>query len=386
MLSRSDLTEALDALEDFPCVGILGARQIGKTTLAHQIAEKSNSEYVYLDLESPSDFEKLNQAEQFLTSVQDKLVIIDEIHRRKELFPLLRSLIDKNRRPGRFIILGSASPEVIRDSSESLAGRIAYIPLGGINIVEIGFDQMRDHWLYGGFPQPLLTIKNKQRWFANYITTYIERDLPMLGLPASPVETRRLWSMLSHFHGETLNYSALSKSLELTDKTVKSYIDFLDQAFMIRQLQPFHTNIKKRLVKSPKVYFRDSGLYHHFVGIKSFQDLIGHPKMGHSWEGYVVEQIQQLKNSDHDLYFYRTQQGAEVDLVIVKNSKPVAVIEIKHGDQVLPSRGNEVSAEDLEVKNRFIVHSKNSESDWTAKGDWKICSLQSFVEKHLSGI
>lgn len=386
MIQRALEKVAFELMEDFPCIGIIGPRQIGKTTLAKLLSDKSDKECIYLDLESPQDLQKLENAEAYLTKFEDALVIIDEIQRLKSLFPILRSVIDRNRVAGRFIILGSASPELIRESSESLAGRIAYLELSGLSCTELGWNRQEERWLKGGYPNPLLHIKQRMIWFDNYVKTYIERDLPLLGLPARPSTTSRLISMISHMQGSTINNSNLSKSLELTDKTVKRYLDFLDESFLIYQLPPYAVNLKKRLVKASKIYLRDSGLFHFLIGVDTLDSLFNHPMVGVSWEGFVIEQISIKLPLNGELFFYRTHQGQELDLVITKSGKPMAAVEIKYGDSILPSRGNKIAANDIKADYKFLVHSNNESQNWTTNDNWQICSLQYFVEKAIPQI
>ncbi|MCA1752589.1 MAG: ATP-binding protein [Cryomorphaceae bacterium] len=386
MITREAQSSALEILDDFPCLGIIGPRQIGKTTLAHSLAQGADKPVVYLDLESTEDLQKLSNAESYLRSIEDSLVVIDEIQRMKSLFPLLRSIIDRHRIPGRFIVLGSASPELIRESSESLAGRIAYLELGGITCPEIGWENQHDRWLKGGYPAPLLQVKNRFTWFENYIRTYVERDLPMLGLPALPNLSLRLIHMLSHIQGSTLNYSNLSRSLEITDKTVKRYLDFLEESFLITQLQAYSTNSRKRLVKAPKVYIRDSGLLHYLQGIDKQDALSTHPIVGASWEGFVIEQIKAELPKNYHLFYFRTHQGHEVDLVITRAYDPVAAIEIKYGDKVLPSKSNETAAQEIGAKHKFLIHSRADSKTWTSNNEWIICSLKYFIEKAITNL
>ena len=384
VINRNLILKGEKILSFFPVLGIIGPRQVGKTTLSKALA-KSYGNVIYLDMESPSDLEKLENAETFLQQYENHLIILDEVQVNKSLFPILRSIIDKNRKPGRFIILGSASPEIIRDSAESLAGRIAYLELGGLNLLEI----YKNHdtqalWIRGGFPEPFLKPEMDYIWKQSYIQTYLERDLPLLGLNSNPVWSRRLWQMIAHLHGQMLNYHELSKSLEVDAKTIKKHLNFLEQAFMIHQLKPYHANTKKRLVKAPKIYFRDSGLLHHLLGINSFFALQGHPKMGSSWEGFVIEQIHQLKPDNSDLYFYRTHNGAELDLIIERNGVAQAGIEIKYGDKANISRGNTEAANELGVQKKFVI--KQGGEDWPGKNDFIVTNLQNFLTIHLPTI
>lgn len=384
MVLRTLAQEAKNILAHFPVLGLIGSRQVGKTTLAKSLA-MDFERVVYLDLESVSDAEKLENAETFFKRFKDRLIIIDEVQRDKSLFPVLRSAIDVDIRPGRFILLGSAFPELIRDSSESLAGRIAYLELCPLNMLEVDPDKdLNRLWLNGGYPPSFLNPGISSVWLDNYIRTYLERDLPMLGLNANPVTTRRLWTMLAHLNGYTINYSELAKNLDISNQKVKNYIDFLEQSFLIRQLPPYFSNTKKRLVKSPKVYVRDSGILHHLLGVSSELELLGHPKFGSSWEGFVIEQIYQHKKINHQLHFYRTQDGAELDLVITKGDIPAAGIEIKYGDSAQITRGNTESANNLKLEKRFVI--KQSGEDWQMNNGFTVTSLQQFLKIHLMSI
>ncbi|MGB0167083.1 MAG: ATP-binding protein [Luteibaculum sp.] len=378
MVERQLEKEALLILTQFPCLGIVGPRQCGKTTLARYIEKKMDRQAIYLDMELPSDLQKLSDAETFLKSVEDSLVIIDEVQRTPHLFPILRALIDQKRTPGRFLLLGSASPELIRDSSESLAGRIAYLEMSGLNSLELGkLVSIDQHWLLGGFPDAVLNPASSNVWMKNFIATYIERDLPLLGLDADPILIRRLWTMVAHQHGQLLQWANLAKSLEIDTRTLKRYLLFLEEAYLIRFLQPFHSNLKKRLVKSPKVYIRDSGILHYLLGIKTLQDLHGHPQMGNSWEGYVIEQLSQQLDDDYNLFFYRTHTGAEIDLVLERNGTVESVVEIKYGDSAQPTRGNTEAAETLEVKRRFLL--KANGDTYPTSNNFQVISLFDFL-------
>ncbi len=384
MIKRLAQEKVENLLKGFPCVAIIGPRQVGKTSLAKQIRQKFPRS-IYLDMELQSDFTKLDDAETYLTQFYDKLVIIDEIQRRKELFPVLRALIDKNRKPGRFLLLGSASPDLIRDSSESLAGRIAYYELSPLLVKEILPDyNIKDLWFRGGFPDPFLNFDIWFDWMNNFINTYFERDLPNLGFPADSITGKRLWLMLAHLHGNLIKYSELAKSLELSINTVKSYISFLENAFLIRTVQPFYSNIKKRLVKSPKVYIRDSGILHFLLGIDNFEQLTGHPKMGASWEGFVIEQLIPLIPKNRQFFFYRTHDGSELDLIITKAGIPVCGIEIKYGSDVRLSRGNTEAINTLKPKNNFVIVKDNT--DYQITNNVRVSGLDLFLKKYLPNL
>lgn len=384
MLKRLKTSDLLDTLLNFPVLAIVGPRQVGKTTLAKYLSQKINKETVYIDLENESDVAKLADPILFFQTNENNCVILDEIQRNPALFPTLRSMIDKNRVSGRFLILGSASPHLIRNSSESLAGRIVYEELTPFNLIEINtVNSQEHHWLTGGFPDAFLA-KNpsiRRKWLKNFIQTYVERDLPMLGLDINRMVIKKLWTMLAHLHGQLLNMATLGKSLELTSTTIKRYISFLEEAFLIRQLQPYYVNIKKRLVKSPKIYIRDSGILHYLLGIANFNDLGGNPILGYSWEGYAIEQICQILPYEYEPFFYRTHQGAECDLVITKSGKPHLAIEIKYTSSPKVTKGLKQSILDVGTKNNYIL-TPNTD-DYLVSENIRVCSLVSFLSNYL---
>ncbi|RLD70589.1 MAG: ATPase [Bacteroidetes bacterium] len=358
IIERKQKQQILDLLGYFPVVGIVGPRQVGKTTLAKSLINKLERKTIYIDLEYPEDLNKLTDPVLFFQQNTDKCIIIDEVQRKPDLFPVLRSIIDQKREAGRFILLGSASPEMIRDTSESLAGRIAYIELSPFNLPEINklftYDK---HWFFGGFPNALLAPNPKlsKIWLQQFVQTYIERDLPMLGFPGSPQITSRLWQMLAHYNGNLWNATSFANALDISVPTVNRYIDFFEEAFLIRRLQPWGVNAKKRLVKSSKIYIRDTGLLHYLAGISDFNNLQGNMLIGSSWENYVIEQIYQLLPSDFKMYFYRTQAGAEADLIIVKGIEPIYCIEIKYSSNPKVSKGLMNVIKDLETKKNYII-------------------------------
>ena len=384
MILRNKLHEIIESLEYFPVVGIIGPRQVGKTTIAKEVAENISKETVYLDLENPRDAAKLQDPILYFEDNIDKCIILDEIQSIPELFPILRSMVDLKREPARFIILGSASPELIKGASDSLAGRIAYIELSPFNLIEVYKPKIIDAlWLKGGFPDAFLSPKTKfvEQWHYNYIKTYVERDLPHLGLNIDRSTLVKLLQMLSHIHGDILNYNNLSKSLNLSANTVKKYIVFFERAFLIRLLQPFYVNIKKRIIKSPKVYIRDTGILHYLQNISEKEDLYGNPLIGNSWEGFVIEQIAGLLPDKYQIYFYRTHDGAECDLVIAKSHKPVVSIEIKYSSAPKLSKGTFFSFKDLNTKFNYVI-TPNSD-DYLIKENIRVCNLYKFLTNYL---
>lgn len=385
MLKRY-LTEKLSSTTaQMPAVALLGARQVGKTTLARTIAKDINS--VYLDLESPEDLLKLSDPSSFLSLHADKLVILDEIQRRPDLFPVLRGLIDKNReqghRAGQYLLLGSASMDLLRQSSESLAGRISYIEMGGLNVVEIEDTQesRQKLWLRGGFPDSYLAADDAAAmdWLENLIRTYLERDIPQWGFRVPAARVRRLWTMLAHLQGETINYSKLAANLEVDAKTVTHYLDILTDLLLVRRVEPWHANVKKRLVKSPRYYIRDSGILHRLLGVNSYSHLLSNPVLGKSWEGFVVENILSVLPRRAESYFYRTAAGAEIDLVLKMPSSEIWAIEIKHG--VAPKLGMHYSqiCDDVGATRKYVVYGGNDE--FPVGNDVMVMSLTGILEK-----
>ena len=365
MIDRN-LTESLLArLDAMPAVALLGPRQIGKTTLAFAVAQQRDA--LYIDLQSPDDRARLQQPAAYFAENEHRLIILDEVHRVPGLFDVLRGAIDRNRRAGRkanqFVVLGSASLDLLKQSGESLAGRIAYLELTGINLLEHQrIEQDPTHnlstlWLRGGFPESLLSSDDAQslEWRRDFLTTYLERDIPDLG-PRIPAETlRRFWTMLAHLSGSRLNASALSRSLGVDGKTVTRYLNLMVDLLLVRRLQPWHGNISKRLVKSPKVYVRDSGILHTLLGISSRDALLSHPKLGDSFEGFVIENLMSVLPSSAQAFWYGTGGGAEIDLVIEFPDERWA-IEIKHSRNPTPARGFHEGCRDVEASRRLIVY------------------------------
>ena len=379
MIKRILEATVLQSLDFFPAVGILGPRQVGKTTLVKSLMNQLNQSSVYFDLEIAEDYETLvNNTTWVIDNNQDKTIVIDEIQRYLPLLPQLRGLIDRNRKAGRFILLGSASPIFLQKSSESLAGRVAYHELSPIGYSEMKQTNITEntHWLRGGFPDALLAPTDIfwSQWQQNFIKTYVEQDLANLGMPNQASITNNFLRMISHIHGSLLNYSMIGNSLGLTHTTVQRYVDILEQAFLVRRLEPWFVNMSKRIVKSPKIYIRDSGNLHYLYNMRSFSDLTQNPVAGASWEGHVIEQIiQQLKDGIQP-YFYRTTNGAEMDLVLVKGLKPIVSVEIKLSLSPALKRGSTESVNDLMTEHNFVVTPAGG--NIPVKPGWIHCNLK----------
>ena len=347
----------LRRLRSFPVVGILGPRQVGKTTLARQVAKGYKGMAQRLDLENPADLNRLMEDPVLVLDEMRGLVVLDEVQRRPDLFPVLRVLADRRPRPARFLVLGSASPDLIRQSSESLAGRINYYSLGGLGLDEVG-RQLNRRWLRGGFPEAWLARSNAAAflWLESFVRTFLERDLPQLGVRVPAPAIRRFWTMLGHWHGQVWRSSEFARSFGVADTTVRRYLDILTGALVVRQLQPWHANIAKRQVKAPKVYLRDSGLLHALLGINDARVLNSHPKSGASWEGFMLEAIiDALGLQDDQAHFWATHNGAELDLVVPRGAKLVG-IEIKRTTAPKITRSMRIALDDLNLAELIIVH------------------------------
>jgi len=360
MIRRHIQQKLIEALDNAPAVALLGPRQAGKTTLALAIGETRGS--LYLDLETASDRARLTDPESYLASHEDELVILDEVHRVPELFQSLRGLIDRGRRKGRtagrFLLLGSASVDLLQQSGESLAGRIAYLELSPLDALEIPAAEQDRLWTRGGFPPSFLAASDAVsfRWRQDFVRTYLERDIPQFG-PRLPAETlRRLWTMLAHNQSELLNVSNLARSLAIDVKTVARYLDLLVDLLLVRRLQPWHRNAGKRLVKSPKVYVRDSGLVHGLLRLPTREDVLGHPIAGGSWDGFVVESLVAASPDGTGASFYRTSAGAEIDLLLTLPGDRVWAIEIKRGSAPKVGRGFNEACADVNPARRFVVY------------------------------
>lgn len=368
MITRWIVNRLEQAMRHTPAVALLGPRQVGKTTLAHAVAQSRLA--LYLDLEAPEDLLKLSDPSAFLSLHSDKLVIVDEIQRAPDLFMVLRGLIDKNRRAGRkgehYLLLGSASMELLRQSSESLAGRISYIELAGLNVLEVPTDkpeEIHKLWLRGGFPESYLSASDRlaMEWLENLIRTYLERDIPQMGFRVPATRLRRLWTMLAHLQGEPVNFSKLGANLEVDGKTVAHYIDILADLLLVRRLEPWHANVKKRLVKSPHFYVRDSGILHRLLGIGDYDALLSNPVLGKSWEGFVIENILSVVANRAEAYFYRTAAGAEIDLLLKFSAKELWAIEVKNSVAPKIRPGFHLACADIKASHKYIVYGGDGE-------------------------
>jgi predicted AAA+ superfamily ATPase len=358
MITRiKELISLRRLLAQNPVVGIIGARQVGKTTLAQRYARQARGPYHYFDLENPEDEARLSDPMLALKELKG-LVVIDEIQRLPGLFPVLRVLADRKRRPARFLVLGSASPELLHQGAETLAGRIAYHELRGLALDEVGVGNHLRLWLRGGFPRSYLarTSSASDEWRRSFIQTFLERDLPQLGIAVRSATMRRFWSMLSHYHGQTWNSSEFARSFGVADTTIRGYLDVLTSALVVTQLPPWHENIGKRQIKAPKVYLADTGILHTLLGVARFEDLEKHPKLGASWEGFVIGQIvRRLGARPDECYFWGTHAGSELDLLVVRGRLRLG-FEIKRttAPWITPSMRN--ALKDLGLRELSVVH------------------------------
>ena len=354
MIARSSLHAAMTAaLKRSRVVALLGPRQSGKTTLARLLVPVSSANY--FDLEDPVSLARLSEP---MTALRDLTgtVVIDEVQRMPELFPVLRVLADRSPLPARFLILGSASPELLRQSSESLAGRMEVIAVSGLSLTEVGESAQSQHWLRGGFPLSFLAESDADSfiWRKNFIQAVLERDIPQLGSGVSALAMQRFWAMLAHFHGQIWNAAELARSMGVNESTARRYLDLLEGVFMVRRLQPWHENMKKRQVKSPKIYFRDSGLLHQLLGIQTGSDLQLHPRLGASWEGYVLEEILKSQQPD-EAWFWATHAGAELDLLMMQRGLRIGV-EIKRMDAPRLTASMRIAVDELKLDRLLVVY------------------------------
>lgn len=354
MIKRPQLLETIRrSLRRSRVVALVGPRQCGKTTLAREIVAPSAVNY--FDLEDPVSLARLAEPMTALAGLRG-VVVIDEVQRRPELFPVLRVLADRRPLPARFLVLGSASPELMRQSSESLAGRLETIPLSGFGLAEVGVSALNRHWLRGTFPRAFLARSNAESvsWRRQFIHTFLERDLPQLGISVPATTLLRFWIMLAHHHGNVWNAAEPARSLGVSEPTVRRYLDLLTGLFMVRQLQPWHENLKKRQVRAPKIYLRDSGLLHQLLGIGADRDLLAHPKCGASWEGYAIEETLKVVQPD-EAYFWATHQGAELDLLLIKDGRRLGV-EIKRMDAPVLTPSMRIALDDLQLEQLVVLY------------------------------
>lgn len=354
MIAREALLRRIrTALKHSPAVALLGPRQCGKTTLARMLLSPDSENY--FDLEAPTSLRRLDEPQTALAQLRG-LVVIDEVQRRPDLFPILRVLVDRARTPARFLLLGSASPALLRQSSESLAGRIDVIQTAGFSSQEVGPQRVERLWLRGGFPRSFLAASESRSfaWRRQFISTFLEQDVPQLGIRIPAPQLERFWTMLAHYHGQIWNAAEPAASLGLSQPTVRSYLDLMSSVYMVRQLQPWHENLAKRQVKSPKIYLRDPGLLHALLGIRTRKDLLSHPKLGASWEGFVIDELLR-KFEREQAFFWATHQGAELDLMLIRGSRRIG-IEIKRADAPGFTPSMRSALEDLRLDKLWVIY------------------------------
>jgi uncharacterized protein len=374
-------------MRQFPAVVLLGPRQCGKTTLARIFSKANKKPTHYFDLESPADYRKFGNPEMLLAELENDCVVIDEIQRMPQLFSLLRFLIDQHRKPGRFLLLGSASPDLVKHASESLAGRVCYLHVNPLCLKELSPQNavITKHWYRGGFPGAWLARSDAAQasWMDSFIRTFVERDLNYLfGVTLSAPLMYRLWQMLAYHHGGIWNAQAFAKGLDVSPTTANKYLDFLEGAFMVRKLPSFHYNSRKRLVKAPKVYIRDSGVVNHLLHIGSARLMQVHPQIGFLWEGYALEQIIQQLPRPYQPYYYRTHDGAELDLVIVKGTEPYMGIEFKNSTAPALSKGFHQSVADLATSRNFVII-PGEQADYPLQKNCRVTDLITFLNKYM---
>lgn len=381
MLRKDFITRINQVFSIHPIVALLGPRQCGKTTLARDYIATLGAQFLpqnYFDLENPTDLARLMEAQLALTPLQN-LIVIDEIQRIPELFPVLRVLVDEPNQQRRFLILGSASRELIQQTSETLAGRIGYLELTPFSYPEV--DNLQQLWLRGGFPRSYLAGNDEESyiWRENYIRTFLEVDIPNLGIQIPPLQLRRFWMMLAHYHGNLFNASEIGRSLNLSHKTIQHYADILSGTFMMRQLPAWFENISKRQVKTPKIYFRDSGIFHSLLGIDSEQALLLTPKLGSSWEGFALEQIIRHHQAEMgEYYFWGTHAHAELDLLIIKRNKKLG-FEFKYTDSPKKTKSMLIALEDLQLDSLTVIYPGKYE--FALSKQITACGLQSYLSR-----
>jgi len=389
MIQRLLEEKLIDSLRNMPVVVILGPRQVGKTTLTLDLAKTALDKPIhYLDLELNSDLAKLDDAESYLRRFENQLLVIDEVQRKPELFPVIRSLVDLRKRngerAGHFLLLGSASRDLLQQSSESLAGRIRYLELNPFSANELNINDplgfnLEKLWFRGGFPDSYLTESEiqSQNWRRDFISTYVEKDIPLFGPQVPATRMKRFWSMLAHYHGQQAVMTEIAKSLEVSHTTARNYLDILQDFFMVRQVHPWSGNTKKRLVKTPKVYIRDTGLLHSLLNVSSFDQLLGHPAVGASWEGFVMENILNQLPADWTASYYRSSNQAEIDLVLEFGTNEVWGIEIKKSSAPTIKSGFHRACEDIGATKKYVVYS--GADRFPMRGDIEAVGLIEFL-------
>lgn len=390
MIDRNITDKLINGLKNVPVVALLGSRQVGKTTLALQIAANAfGKESAYLDLELDTDLNKLSDPESYLRRFEDKLLIIDEVQRKPDLFRVLRGLVDIRKRAGessgQFLLLGSASRDLLQQSSESLAGRIRYLELTPFSVLEIfkndrtGFNPEK-LWFRGGFPDSYLATSDDEswEWRNDFISTYVERDIPQMGPQIPATRMKKFWAMLAHYHGQQVVLSEIGKSLEVSHPTIKTYLDILTDFYMVRQIQPWAGNTKKRMVKSPKIYLRDSGILHKLLNISSFEDLLGNPVLGASWEGFVIENIIVQLSSKWQYSYYRTTSQTEIDLILEGPDNQTWAIEVKRSSAPKVGAGFHSASEDIKATAKFVIYS--GAERYPMANDTEAIGLPEFLE------
>lgn len=382
MITRHIFAQITKDLKRFPAVVLLGPRQVGKTTFVKNLIQKTKNG-IYLDLELPSDLIQLNDIEFFLTENRKNLIAFDEVQRKPELFEVARAVIDQKIKKGMYFFLGSASPELVSQSAETLAGRVVYREMLPIHLLEVKQKDQSRLKLVGGFPLAFTakTYVDAFAWLQAFVSTYVERDLAILGLKTNSKAVNRLFRMLASIHGTTLNSSMLSKSLGISNTAIKQYLDYLESAMLIRRLEPYFVNTRKRLVKSPKIYIRDVGILHSLFDIQSNQALNRHYMKGNSWEGFVIQQIISKYNDDYSYQYYRTQDGSELDLIIVKGVKPMYAIEVKTTNNPQLNKGNYYAFEAIKAKKNYVI--TPGSKTFSITKNIKVCSLWNFLNEEF---
>jgi hypothetical protein len=368
MIGRELFLQLLKALQSMPVVALIGSRQVGKTTLALEVSKKLEKPVTYIDLESDADFNKLTDAEAYLKRFDGELLIIDEVQRKPDLFRLLRVVVDerkrKGERSGHFLLLGSASKDLLQKSSESLAGRIRYMELTPFSVTELNENKAFDLerlWLRGGFPDSYLALNEQEswEWRKDFFANYVERDIPSMGVGVAAAKLKRLWKMLAHYHGNQINLSEFGRSLEVSHTTIRNYLDLLTDFYMVRQLPPWSGNVKKRLVKTPRVYIRDSGILHSLLQLPDIDALLSHPIIGASWEGFVVENIIIQLDERWNYSYYRTATWAEIDLVLHTPDNEIWAVEVKRNLAPKLTRGFYEACKDIKATHKWVVYANN---------------------------